>query len=111
MYLNFKVASIIFHVILPIMYVWDWFLFYERGKVKAYMPLLSISVPLVYVVFIYIRAWILEFNADVPYFFLNIDTQGVIGVLKWIVVLLVAFIVVGFLFFGLDRLIKSPKED
>jgi heme/copper-type cytochrome/quinol oxidase subunit 4 len=115
MHLNFKVASIIFHAILPIMYVLDWFLFYERGKVKAYMPLLSISVPLVYVVFIYIRAWILEFNAEVPYiypyFFLNLETQGVVGVLKWVSVLLIAFIVVGFIFFGLDRLIKSPKED
>ena len=115
MYLNFKVASIVFHVILPIMYVADWFLFYERGKVKAYMPLLSISVPIIYVVFIYSRAWILEFNAEVPYiypyFFLNLDTQGVAGVLKWVGLLLIAFIVVGFIFFGLDRLIKSPKED
>ena len=115
MYLNFKVASVVFHVILPIMYVADWFLFYERGKVKAYMPLLSISVPIVYVVFIYIRAWILEFNAEIPYiypyFFLNLDTQGVAGVLKWVGILLAAFIVVGFIFFGLDRLVKSPKED
>jgi len=115
MYLNFKVASIVFHVILPIMYVADWFLFYERGKVKAYMPLLSISVPIVYVVFIYIRAWILEFNAEIPYiypyFFLNLDTQGVAGVLKWVGILLAAFIVVGFIFFGLDRLVKSPKEE
>lgn len=114
-YLNFTVSSIIFHVILPIMYVADWFLFYERGKVKAYMPLLSISIPIIYVVFVYIRAWILEFNPEVPYiypyFFLNLETQGVLGVLKWVVILLTAFIVVGFAFFGLDRLIKSPKEN
>ena len=75
---------------------------------------LSISVPIIYVVFIYIRAWILEFNAEIPYiypyFFLNLDTQGVAGVLKWVGILLVAFIVVGFAFFGLDHLIKSPKE-
>jgi len=115
MYLNFKVASIVFHVILPIMYVADWFLFYERGKVKVYMPLLSMSVPLIYVIFVYIRAWILDFNAEIPYiypyFFLNLETQGIMGVLKWIVILLVAFIIVGFIFFGLDRLIKSPKEN
>ena len=115
MHLNFKVASIVLHVILPIMYVTDWFLFYERGKVKAYMPLLSMSVPLIYVIFVYIRAWILDFNAEIPYiypyFFLNLETQGIMGVLKWIVILLVAFIIVGFIFFGLDRLIKSPKEN
>ena len=76
---------------------------------------LSFITHIVYVVFIYIRAWILEFNAEVPYiypyFFLNLDTQGVAGVLKWVGVLLAAFIVVGFIFFGLDRLVKSPKED
>jgi hypothetical protein len=100
----------------------DWFLFYERKNVTWKYPLISVVVPLVYVVFVFIHAAcfrfdtsVLNFNGDgafiYPYFFLNIDTQGVIGVLKWIVVLLVAFIVVGFLFFGLDRLIKSPKED
>jgi hypothetical protein len=73
------------------------------------------SVPLIYVIFVYIRAWILDFNAEIPYiypyFFLNLETQGIMGVLKWIVILLVAFIIVGFIFFGLDRLIKSPKEN
>ena len=38
-----------------------------------------------------------------PYFFVNIETQGVPGVLMWIAILSVAFIGVGFAFFGLDR--------
>jgi hypothetical protein len=42
-----------------------------------------------------------------PYFFVNLDTQGVGGVLKWIVILLVAFIAVGYLFVGLDRIGKK----
>ena len=113
MYLNFKVASIVFHVILPIMYVADWFLFYERGKVKAYMPLLSICVPIVYVVFIYIRAWILDFNPNAPYiypyFFLNIDVLGVGGVVKWIIILSIVFIIVGYIIFGLDKISKMQK--
>ena len=41
-----------------------------------------------------VRAWMLEFNAEVPYiypyFFLNLDTQGVTGVLKWVGILLLA---------------------
>lgn len=39
-----------------------------------------------------------------PYFFVNLETQGVSGVLMWIVILLAAFVAVGYLFFGLDRL-------
>jgi hypothetical protein len=46
-----------------------------------------------------------------PYFFLNIDSQGVGGVLKWIAILLVAFVAIGFLFFGLDKLGKKKAQD
>ena len=44
-----------------------------------------------------------------PYFFVNLETQGVGGVAKWIVILLVAFVAVGYLFFGLDKLGKKKK--
>lgn len=112
--LNFTVNSITFHVILPIMYTIDWVLFYERGRVKWYYPLLSLLVPFVYVAFVYMRAWILNFNTDVPYlypyFFLNLETQGVAGVIKWIIILMIFFLIMGYFFFAMDRLIKSPKE-
>lgn len=112
-YLNFKVNSVIFHIILPIMYIVDWFLFYERRKVKWYLPLLSMIFPLIYIVFIYIRAWILGFNPEAPYiypyFFLNIDTQGVSGVIKWVIILLAGFMVTGYLFYGIDCIKKKKK--
>ena len=44
-----------------------------------------------------------------PYFFVNLDTQGVSGVLTWIGILSVAFAAVGFLFFGLDKLGKKKQ--
>jgi hypothetical protein len=45
-----------------------------------------------------------------PYFFVNLDTQGVSGVLMWIGILSVAFAAVGFAFFGLDRLGKRRSK-
>ena len=112
-YLNFKVNSVTFHIILPIMYIVDWFLFYERKKVKWYLPLLSMIFPLVYVIFIYTRAWILNFDPEVPYiypyFFLNLDTQGIAGVIKWVLILLAGFMVTGYLFYGIDRIAKKKK--
>ena len=46
-----------------------------------------------------------------PYFFVNLDTLGVSGVLMWVAILSVAFVVVGYLFFGLDKLqIKKLKN-
>ena len=110
---NWRVASISFHVILPIMYVLDWLLFYEHKKIRWFYPLASVVFPMLYVVFIYIRAAILNFNPEAPYiypyFFLNLETQGVAGVIKWIVILFVGFIVLGYIFYGIDKIVKSKK--
>lgn len=118
---NWRIGSLIFHVVLPIMYIADWFLFYERKKSKWYYPIASIAFPLAYMSFLLIQAIFLNFDSSIlipstttpliyPYFFVNLDTQGVGGVLMWIGILSVAFVVVGFLFFGLDKLGKKKLD-
>jgi cytochrome c oxidase assembly factor CtaG len=103
------------------MYIADWFLFYERKKVKWYYPVASIAFPLVYAIFLLIQAIVLKFDSSIlipttttpliyPYFFVNLDTQGVGGVLMWIGILSAAFIAVGYLFFGLDKLGKKHNK-
>ena len=116
---NWRVGSLLFHVLLPIMYIADWFLFYERKQSKWYYPIASIGFPLAYVIFLLIQACILGFDSSIlipttktpliyPYFFVNLETQGVPGVLMWIAILSVAFVAMGFAFYGLDR-IKNKK--
>jgi hypothetical protein len=118
--LNWRISSLSFHVVLPIMYIIHWILFYERKKVKWNYPLLSILFPLVYVVFIFIQAAILKFDTSIlipnsttpliyPYFFLNIETQG-IKVLIWIFALLAGFVGLGYGFYGLDKVIKTKSK-
>ena len=115
---NWRVGSLCFHVVLPIMYIADWFLFYERKKCKWYYPIASVSFPLAYVVFLLIQAIILKFDSSIlipttttpliyPYFFVNINTQGITGVLMWIGILSVAVVAVGFILFGVDRIGKK----
>ena len=119
--LNWRIGSLCFHVVLPILYIADWFLFRERGKCKWYYPIASIGFPVAYVIFLLIQAVILKFDSSIlipttttpliyPYFFVNLDTQGVSGVLMWIVILAVAFAAAGFAFFGLDRLGKKKNS-
>ena len=118
---NWRIGSLLFHVLLPIMYIADWFLFYERKQCKWYYPIASIGFPLAYVIFLVIQAIILGFDSSIlipttttpliyPYFFVNIETQGVPGVLMWIAILSVAFVAIGFAFYGLDRLEKKIKK-
>lgn len=118
--LNWRIGSLLFHVVLPIMYVADWFLFYERKKCKWYYPLASIGFPLAYVLFLLIQAVMLKFDSSIltptgaktpliyPYFFVNLEKEGLM-VLVWIVALAAVFAAVGYAFYGLDRLIKSKK--
>ena len=118
---NWRIGSLLAHVMLPIMYIADWFLFYERKKCKWYYPIASISFPIAYVIFLLIQAIILNFDSSIlipttttpliyPYFFVNLETQGVGGVLMWIAILSVAFVAVGFAFYGFDRLGKKSSE-
>ena len=117
---NWRVGSLIFHITLPIMYIADWFLFYERKQCKWYYPLASTTFPLAYVIFLLVHATILKFDSSIlipttttpliyPYFFVNLETQGVSGVLMWVGILSAAFVAVGFLFLGLDRLGKKKE--
>ena len=118
--LNWRIGSICFHVVLPLMYIADWFLFYERKKTTWRYPIASISFPLGYAIFLLIHAAILGFDTSIltptgttliyPYFFVNLETQGVPGVLMWIAILSVAFVAMGFGFYGLDRLEKKIKK-
>ena len=118
---NWRIGSLLFHVLLPIMYIADWFLFYERKQCKWNYPIASIGFPLAYVIFLLIQAIILGFDSSIlipttttpliyPYFFVNIETQGVPGVLMWIAILSVAFVAMGFGFYGLDRISKKQKD-
>ena len=118
---NWRIGSLLAHVVLPIMYIADWFLFYERKQCKWYYPIASIGFPLAYVIFLLVQAIILNFDSSIlipttttpliyPYFFVNLETQGVGGVLMWIAILSVAFVAVGFAFFGIDRLGKKSSE-
>lgn len=106
------------HVILPIMFVLDWVLFYEHDKTKWYYPLLSTIMPLIYVVFILIRATIINHTTTsvvYPYFFLNLETLGWQGFFMWLSILVFDFIALGYLIYMFDHVkyikkIKQPSE-
>lgn len=117
---NWRISSVAFHVVLPIMYVLHWVLFYEHKKVKWNYPLLSIIFPLIYVIFIFVQAAIMKFDTSIlipntttpliyPYFFLNIETQGFM-VVVWIIALLAGFVALGYGFYGVDKIIKSKSK-
>lgn len=115
------VECLLFHIVLPVMFILDWFLFYEHGKVKWTYPLLSAIFPLAYSGYVLLHAAILRFDASIlnsggvdpliyPYFFFNPAKVGYGGIAMWVGILLAAFIVIGYLFFGVDKLLCKRKK-
>ena len=120
--LNFKVECILCHIILPIMYVADWVMFYEHRKINWKLPFLSTVFPLLYLVFIFVNAALRGFDSSImnyagtdpviyPYFFLNPERVGIRSMIIWILVLLVAFILMGYLFMIIDHLLGKKNDD
>ena len=118
---NFTVNSILFHGVLPVAYVADWVLFYERKKTRWTDALLCAAFPLCYLGFLAVQALVLGFNTSIlnssgarpliyPYFFVDVDQLGWGGVGTWVLILSACFIVTGFLFFGLDHLSIRKKK-
>lgn len=104
------------HCVLPILFVLDWFLFYERGETRWSWPLLSILPPFVYVAYILIRAKILETTGRVaavvyPYYFLDLNNLGWSGFLRWMVILLAAFLALGYALCAVDRWLGKMQKN
>ena len=113
---NFSAYSITLHVMMPIFYTVSWILFCERGATWKF-PLLSSVFPIGYITFVFLHAACFQFDSSIinfaksgphiyPYFFLNVDKIGADGVIKWIIIIAVAFISLGYVMYGVDRIIS-----
>lgn len=118
-----KFESLSFHFIMPILFIGDWFLFYERKKMDWKYPLYGLTFPLAYLLFIIIHAAILDFDTTIislngyspliyPYFFIDFEQNGITGVLKYCFIIVLGLIVVGYLFYFIDHIeIKKKKSN
>ncbi len=113
-YSQFEVSSFLMHMLLPIMFTVDWFLFYERKKVKWYYPLLAALIPFVYGSCIYIRAAFYGFHTDktilYPYFFMNINAFDISTIAKWQALILTIYILCGYILLIIDKITAKKNR-
>lgn len=102
------------HYVVPIMTLLDWVLFDEKGKMPVWGPFAWMSLVVGYLAVVMIGAGPLGLylgggtTGDVtryPYTFLDPGIAGVGGVAAFCGVMLVAFVVLGYVLFGIDRLL------
>lgn len=105
---------IVLHYVMPIMTLADWLFFDEKGKMPTWGPLAWLSLVLAYLVLTMLAVGVFGLymgggtTKDVtryPYTFLDPAISGVGGVALFCGAMLVLFIVLGYLLFGVDRLL------
>jgi len=103
---------LVLHYIVPAMAILDWLLFDEKGKMVAWGPFAWLSLAAVYLVVVMVGAGPLGLDLGggttagqtrYPYTFLDPAISGVDGVALFIGVMVVAFVVIGYLIFGIDK--------
>ncbi len=106
------------HTLLPVLFVLDWVIFYKHGQNKWPIPLYSLIIPICYLVYIYVRVAIIKNAMSVdleeallyPYPFLNVDEQGIGGVVMWVAILIACYVGVGYILWALDSIPRFREK-
>ncbi len=93
------------HSLSPLLGVVWWATAVERGTLRPWHPLVWLVYPMAYLGYWLVRGPIV---GEYPYFFLDVVELGAAGVAVWIGVLVGAFLVLGFVMWGIDRL-RRPR--
>lgn len=100
----FKLADELLHSVNPVLFVVYWLVYAPKANLKWMEALNWLWFPLGYSVYIFIRGSISHLY---PYPFLNIDTLGLSRVAVNSLLMLVAFLLIGFLFVWVNRIIAK----
>jgi hypothetical protein len=100
------------HLIVPLLMIFDYFFFTERGKLKKYDPLLFLVIPFAYMVLVTIVAFagfvypIIEpgrtSGRRFPYFFLDFFELGFVAAV-YVVGIMVFFLALNYTLYGYDK--------
>ena len=94
------VADVILHNLMPLIYVLFWLIFVPKGRLRWKDPLLWLIYPVAYLLYALVRG---AMTGLYPYPFIDVGQLGYGHVLVNAVALMLAFLVLGLVFVGVDR--------
>ncbi len=113
-YNPFSLADVLVHYFTPLMTIFDWLIFDEKNKYKVIDPILWLSIPLAYFLFAMIRAQfggvLTAIGSKYPYFFMDVDLIGIHTVMINVVVLIIAFLLLGYMIYFIDKFNYTDKK-
>ena len=95
-----KVADIILHDVVPVMYVVYWIFFVSKSRLRWRDPLIWASYPIIYLAWILVRGAI---SGRYPYPFVDVSRLGYPNVLRNSIVLLTIFLATAFVVVAIAR--------
>lgn len=110
---------VVMHYVAPCMALLDWLLFDEKGKMPAWGPFAWVSLAVAYLSFTMIAVGVFGVymgggtTADItpyPYDFLDPSIVGTGAVIGFCAGMIAAFIALGYVLFGIDRLMGRMKR-
>lgn len=112
------IGNYIVHTVVPLMVLFDYLLFTPKGTFNSFSPLWWTLIPIAYLIFAVIRA---EVGTGLfsgfggkpsryPYPFMDFDLLGSGKAALYIVIIAVAYIALGYLFYVIDRLLGNTKR-
>lgn len=102
----FRLENFLVHYIVPILFLLDWLILDKRGVYKGKDAFYWTLLPLGYSIFALIKGYVFQIeipgqeNSPYPYFFLNIDRFGFLGVIQFVIGISIAYLAMsGVLYF------------
>lgn len=106
------VADQLLHTVVPLMVFFDYLLFTPKGSFKSLDPLMWTLIPIAYLIFAMVRAeasgttfTVFGGKSRYPYPFMDVDVLGIGKVALIILIITVAYIAIGYLFYVADSLL------
>ena len=106
-----KPSTLLVHYLVPVLTLVDYLVADAKGRLRLADPLAWALVPLAYPVYVLVYVRLggrFSYGASttkVPYFFLDVERLGLLGVAGWILAITAGFMVLAYMLVGLDRLL------
>lgn len=108
-----SIGNIITHYVAPVLMLLDWIIFDNKGKMKKADPAIIISFPLIYFILFSLYGY---FGLQIPnrkssyiYFFMDFHLLGVLGVVRWCILIILCLIILVYGIFFLDSYLGNRK--
>ncbi|MBQ4066413.1 MAG: Pr6Pr family membrane protein [Clostridia bacterium] len=110
------IATVILHIITPVLIMADWLLFDTKGRWRGWAPLLWLIAPYIYFAFIMISANMMDKEAQnrFPYPFLNYEQMGIPMLILVLAIMTLFYTLIGYLCYFIDKkmgMLEKEKGD